>query len=68
MTLGKVDGRTLADFMPQAQAGSGQRAGRARQAGGRGQPHSRIAGTQALPAQGKFSAPDEDLPPHLRQR
>jgi hypothetical protein len=68
MMLGKVDGRTLADFMPPAQAGSGQRAGHARQAGGKGQPHSRIAGTQALPNQEKPPALDPDLPPHLRQR
>ena len=63
MTLGKTDGRTLADFMPQA--GAAQRPSRRGQTNSRGQPRSTIAVGQ--PMEQKPAAP-QDLPPHLRQR
>ena len=63
MTLGTLDGRTLADFMPQA--GVAQRPGRRGQTISRGQPRSTVAASQ--PKELKPAAPQE-LPPHLRQR
>ena len=62
MTLGKIDGRTLADFMPQA--GAAQRPSRRGQTNSRGQPRSTIAASQ--PKEQK-PVESQDLPPHLRQ-
>ena len=63
MTLGKIDGRTLADFMPQA--GAAQRPGRRVQTSSRGQPRSTVAAGQPKE---QMPAAFKDLPPHLRQR
>ena len=67
MSLGKVDGRTLADFMPASQASQAQRPGRRGQPGNRAGPRSAAtAPQQGAASKGQQSAPTEDLPPHLR--
>lgn len=69
MTLGRVDGRTLADFMPAPQAGHAQRPGRSGQLGSRAGPRSAAVATQQVVAsKNQQPASTEDLPPHLRKR
>ena len=69
MTLGRNDGRTLADFMPLSKPGPPQKAGRQEEAARRGAnirftvAAGRAAGTQESPP-----ASNADLPPHLRQQ
>jgi len=68
MTLGKIDGRTLADFMPASQAGQGQRPGRRGQPGSRRLPSSTaITAQQGVAVNRALPGSSEDLPPHLRK-
>ena len=69
MTLGNIDSRTLADFMPVPQAGQAQRPGRRGQPGSRAGPRSAaVAAQQEATQKGQLPTSAEDLPPHLRKR
>ncbi len=69
MTLGEMDGRTLADFMPAPQAAQAQRSVRRGQLGSRAGPRSTaVVAQQEAALKGQPPAPTEDLPPHLRKR